>query len=313
MKDTFLEFSHFNVRSLCKSFDLFSSIVTESDLDVVGLSETWLTDAMPSYALNIPNYRFVRSDRGARGGGVAFYIENSLSFKLLATGGNNTQLEQMWVSLKVSGKNICLGTLYRPPNCNLGQCLDALEDQLVNLIPEFDYICFAGDFNVDFQKSNDNDFLQFSRLLSKYSLIQHVNQPTRVTANSSTLIDLMISTNKDSITSIGIMNMDNISDHYLIHCKLKFCNPKPKAFFKTYRDYSSFVYTDFLKDLNLIQWDYLFSLNDVNTMVNFFNYNVLELFNKHAPFITAKITKKPAPWLTPNLKLMIKLKKTSIH
>lgn len=40
-----------------------------------------------------------------------------------------------------------------------------------------------------------------------------------------------------------------------------------------------------------------------------FNGGILELFDKHAPCKTARINKRPAPWLTDNLKLMMKIKK----
>jgi hypothetical protein len=44
------------------------------------------------------------------------------------------------------------------------------------------------------------------------------------------------------------------------------------------------------------------------TKYNFLNAKIIELFNKHAPKRTIRITKKYAPWLTDNIKLMMSLR-----
>ena len=43
-------------------------------------------------------------------------------------------------------------------------------------------------------------------------------------------------------------------------------------------------------------------------MIEFLNNNLLFLFDIHVPVRTVRITKAPALWLTPNLKLMMKLR-----
>ena len=48
--------------------------------------------------------------------------------------------------------------------------------------------------------------------------------------------------------------------------------------------------------------------DNVEDMIEFWNYSLIYLFNIHAPFKTVRISKPPAPWLTDNLKMMIKLK-----
>ena len=50
-------------------------IISQQNADVIMVTETWLTDAIPDEALHIPDFTIVRKDRPTRrGGGVAIYI-----------------------------------------------------------------------------------------------------------------------------------------------------------------------------------------------------------------------------------------------
>lgn len=312
--NTQLEFCHFNVRSLKTSFDLFSSTIQDSELDIVGLSETWLNTEDPDQLFNIEGYNLIRRDREDRGGGVAFYIKKFLKCKVVNDLGEpDNSLEQLWVSLNVAGKKLCLGTMYRPPNSNMVNALQLLENNLIDLIPQYDYVMFGGDFNIDFSPlNNPNGYALFSTFLNKYGLIQHITEPTRVTENTSTILDLIISSCPNFLYEPGVFKMVGISDHDMVHCKIRVPKTKPKPFFKTYRDFKNFNFDTFVYDLNNINWDHIFFLPNVDTMLEFLNTNLLYLFDIHAPVKTAKITKAPAPWLTDNLKLMIKLKKQAL-
>lgn len=75
-----------------------------------------------------------------------------------------------------------------------------------------------------------------------------------------------------------------------------------------YRDFSEFDVDAFCVHLNQINWDYIYSLTDINQMVHFVSSNILTLFDLHAPLKKVRIFKSPAPWMAENLKLMIKLK-----
>lgn len=46
-----LNFSHFNVRSLCSNFVAFHDFVVDGQFDIFGLSETWLSEKIASSSL----------------------------------------------------------------------------------------------------------------------------------------------------------------------------------------------------------------------------------------------------------------------
>lgn len=307
MQGKWLNFCHLNIRSISTGFDLFSELVTGESYDVLGLSETFLNKNTHDSVIRIPGYKVIRNDREGRGGGVAFYVKDAIKFKILEV-PNNGLVEQLWISIRIKGKKLCLGTLYRPPHVNLPLCIENVENVLTNLLPDFDYVLFGGDFNVDFLNKNSLNFNLFNSLLNKYGLHQLIEHPTRITDTSSTLIDIIISSSLDLTLNTDVLNMDGISDHCLVKCNLKIKKLRQPTIFHTFRDFSKFNYDSFLGDLSLIDFDNIYSLESVDEMINFWNVNLLHLFDKHAPFKSVRITKPRAPWLTDNLKIMMKVR-----
>ena len=55
-------------------------IVKLTNATVIGLSETKLDNTVLSSELEIEGYGLVRSDRSRRGGGVASFVKNSISY-----------------------------------------------------------------------------------------------------------------------------------------------------------------------------------------------------------------------------------------
>lgn len=58
----------------------------------------------------------------------------------------------------------------------------------------------------------------------------------------------------------------------------------------------------------MVPFHRIFTIDDVNMKLNTFNSMLLELFNIHAPFRMVRITKPYAPWMTDNLRFLIKLR-----
>ena len=63
-----------------KHFDEVKSLVTETDIDIMTLSETHLCTNIDDSEIRIPGYTLIRRDRNRSGGGVAMYIRNNLIF-----------------------------------------------------------------------------------------------------------------------------------------------------------------------------------------------------------------------------------------
>ena len=83
-----LNIAHLNVRSLLGGhrWDLISNQISSYDLEVFSLSETWLTEAIPSRQVHIQNYSIARLDRSW------VNPDNGMPKK----GGGSTVLHKKW-------------------------------------------------------------------------------------------------------------------------------------------------------------------------------------------------------------------------
>ena len=84
-------------------------------------------------------------------------------------------------------------------------------------------------------------------------LSQLVTQPTRVTTNTSTLIDHIYSSHEDNLSKVSVCKI-GISDHFAVVCIRKlnssYKNNSHKSI--TYRSFKRFEETNFLNDLAVL-------------------------------------------------------------
>ena len=160
-----LHFVHLNVRSLWNKYDQIRQLLYNSNISVLGLSESWLTVNYDHRQLEIPDYSCFRLDRYwsdnntnvKKGGGVCCYIKNDMIYsdrEFANFNLSNRNIELQIISINQPHlKKIVLLNLYRPPQGSTSIFCDTLHDQIVSLNTminnEFEIIVF-GDFNIDY-------------------------------------------------------------------------------------------------------------------------------------------------------------------
>ena len=111
---------YFNARSILNKLDELELYIKDENLDIVGVTETWLTEEILTSEVSIDGYTLVRRDRKdlikLRGGGVAIYVKNDIN--VLERDDLNNQLfpETVWCELVLKGEKTLLGVLYRVPD-----------------------------------------------------------------------------------------------------------------------------------------------------------------------------------------------------
>ena len=85
-----MHIGHLNVRSMVNKWDLLKTQFSGSNLHILGFSETWLNDKLPSTLFQLSKeYTLIRNDRNwseandhtiKKGGGVGLYIRSNLDF-----------------------------------------------------------------------------------------------------------------------------------------------------------------------------------------------------------------------------------------
>lgn len=299
-----LRVGHLNTRSVISSFVDFSNLMIENLFDVMMLTESWLTPNIPDDVINIVGYRLLRCDRNSgRGGGVAIYISNKLNFERIdIETSQDLNIEQLWISLNLKNSKLGIGAIYRPPQSNITHFIEAVDTVLSNIVPTYEKIIIAGDVNVNLFNLNN----QLTNLLDSYGFFQVINEPTRVTQFSSTLLDPIYVNDLDMVINSGTINADHISDHRLVFCNINIFIFKSKQKMYTYRNFKHINHNEFQQDLNNIPWQNIIYIDDISRKVDFLTSNILRLFDNHAPIRTVRMNKPPAPWLTDTLRRVMK-------
>ena len=296
--------ANLNVRSLVAHFPEFCEVIRDNSFDIVCVTESWLKPEIASDLVQIQGYKLIRRDRLDRaGGGVAMYIRNEYNieqYSLLTCDGGS--LENLWISIRINRTtNMLVGVVYRPPACSVNESVTRYHAILSEVAPVFDYIVVTGDMNVDMSDLGN----PVSECFDSYDLTQIIDEPTRVTRTTSTLLDPIFINNTGVVKKHGILNTDLISDHSLVFCELSLASCSSIQKMYTYRCYKHFIEHDFYEDMNRVNWDDIYYLNDLNSKINSITENIIGLFDVHAPVRTVRLSKPPAPWLTETLKRIL--------
>lgn len=79
---------------------------------------------------------------------------------------------------------------------------------------------------------------------------------------------------------------------------------KPK--FITYRCFKNFDFELFHNNLVALPWFNIIREISIDNKIRIFNCYLLLLFDVHAPIRHVRVTKPKAPWITPNLRLLMR-------
>lgn len=299
-----MRIAHVNVRSLTHNFVNFRGRVLERDLDIIAVSETWLTDAIEDEVVRIDGNGMVRRDRGdgRRGGGVAFYIRSPLCFQVI---GDLPQMrsEQLWIRVRNQSKVYAVGVWYRGGDLPLNIFFEEFEECLSFLAPTCDTLICTGDFNINYLDIGGSNILKLNDILYSYNLSQVVTEPTRF----GNLLDLfMITSGVDCVCSV--VHTPDIADHDMVVCQVSQDRRIKGEKIITFRDFSNFDQDLFIEHLISTPFEDIFSLDSINDKVRVFNSYLMLLFDIHAPLKSVKVTKQRAPWVTATIKKMISLR-----
>ena len=173
-----------NCRSLLPKIDHLRLLAAAHGPHLIAICKTWLDKTISNDELFIPDFSLIHRDRDRHGGGIAMFIHESLSFSVRQT---HPAIELLLVDLKTKRSRLSCGLYYRPPSADPSD-LASLETALEELPPLcVNSFLLMGDLNINLLSSSHQPILQ--SIVDKLGLTQIVSAPTRVTQNTSTLID----------------------------------------------------------------------------------------------------------------------------
>ena len=302
---------HWNARSLNKNFESFELLLSSLQnfpFTGIGITETWLHHNSPNL-FNIDNYKLFRSDRKTgRGGGVAIYMLKQLRLKV-RTDMHIEGCEDLFVEIiNERCKNKIVGVIYRPPNYAADIFLNHLDEFLTLITRENKDVYLMGDFNIDMAKT-DTIALKLLNTFMSFAFHSHVQNPTRITQTSNTLLDNIFSNaiDRNDFTN-GIIYYD-ASDHLPIFTisqeRDSILNTKKTT--KLYRKESESNIELLQSDLRQEEWGDVFRETDTNRAYDAFLNKFLYYYNKNIPLAKKKPGRKNKhPWITKGILHSIK-------
>ena len=289
---------HYNVQSIRFKIDL---LMTEfSQFDIVSFTETWLSDNCPTSDLLFPSfYPPERKDRiSDRYGGVMVYVKDSISY-VRRNDLEITGVECIWIQIKLCNKrNILFGVFYRPPNSDSAY-YSLIEDSIgLAMDSNISNIIISGDFNIN--QLNSTSFRKITSLCSQFNLFQLIEEPTHYTENSSSLIDLLFVSNKESVLTSGVGEPcleNNIRYHCPIFAVFNFLKPKRTSVRRVIWKYDQVDYSTLKSYFNGINWNELIS-NDIDNYVENITSAIKDGINRTIPHKMVTIKLHEPPWIT---------------
>ena len=220
--------AHLNVRSLIKHIDELRLHFEKQQFDVISLNETMLDITISNQEIKIKGYNIVRKDRNRHGGGVAMYIRSTINYSV-RDDLSDENIETITVEItKPKSKSFLINSWYRPPNSSQ-DCFDVYEKLITQMDSEDKEVILVGDFNCDWSLLANNEANAQTKILAETTnalqFEQLINEPTRVTATTKSIIDLAFTNKPEIIIGSGVIHL-GISDHSLIYIQRKISVPR---------------------------------------------------------------------------------------
>ena len=281
-----LKICHINAQSLTPKIDEFRYLFENSNIDIVCVCETWLSD--DSFC-NLNGFNVFRCDRsGRRGGGVAIFTRVDINSKIIRKSSPGSEIEYLFIEIKCNNNKLLVGSVYRP-NRNIElTSLFSILDELTFVSP---FIIVAGDFN--------HDVLRNSELVDRMGSLNlfpvNVATPTHFTRHGSTLLDMFFVSHIEKVLLYDQLSAPCFSNHDLIYLTFE-CSPIALSSTYCYRDFKNVNRQQLENDLSHIEWYHIYNMPSVDDQVLFFQNNFESLFNLHVPLVTKQLSKKNQPW-----------------
>ena len=279
-----------NARLICNKLNKFHDLVKMKKVDVVAVTETWLHQGILDTEILDVNYIILRRDRPQlqRGGGVMICVKSDF-ISVRRRDLENENVEAVVCELTgINNSKLIIAAFYRPPNMD--------SDYLYNLVNVLYNIHRTGVNNWSNYSSSSNFDSIFIECLFDCFWSQLINSPTRSANDSSTILDLLITSVPEFVSHITILSGEFSSDHMLITFDIIIPLKRIKPFKRYVYNYKDADFGRLQELLNYIPWDIAYDENDMDFSTVKWMDLYLAAVNDCVPKIEIK-SANSAPWI----------------
>ena len=156
-----------------------------------------------------------------------------------------------------------------------------------------------GDLNADFKTTNGQNLMD---ICNANNFTLHIKEPTRVTAQSKSCLDQIISNFPHLITNVTVDPPVSTNDHSTIGAEINFKMPVEKNYYRTIWQYSKGDYDGFKNALHNAQWDLCFESREPDKILDSFNTIFINIARTFIPNRVVLVRSCDKPWFTSELR-----------
>ena len=221
---------------------------------------------------------------------------------------SNLQRELDFECVAVTVNRLLIMCVDRSPKGKVKEFLTNLETfiRIYGINKKDTIIC--GDFNIDFLESNLKNVKgkrKLCEILDEYGFKNILKNATRITSNSETLIDYMITNLREEKILAVQDNIDlALSDHSMQHVKITFAAVKDEKKFKYIRVVNESLINNFNQKLKQEPWKELEGNLDINAKFNIFHAKYKQFYDSIFILKRVNLNQKPRKrWVTTGIKI----------
>ena len=289
-----------NVNSLINKTRYINDFLLINDIDILAVTETWLTSSIPNSFVNIHNYDLVRTDTtgSVMKHGVCLYVKNGIHFVSVDISCPNVH------AIFLPTFKIYIVAVYRPPSYTVAE-----NAKLIDFIADFGNdkeVIFLGDFNLPSIKWGADDIISlvqpndalFFNCFTSLGLTQWIKEPTFLP--SGNILDLILTSESDRIGSLDVLSPFPQCHHTIILFQYVFQfhsldNAPGTDELRSLRAWHKGKYARIRDHLSCVDWDYELAHLSVNDKYLKFLNILTPLINL---FVPPKHKVSSPPWPT---------------
>ena len=279
------------------------------NFSIISITESWLDQRTPNVDIALDGYVTYRRDRiGDNHGGVCVYVRDNI-FSKRRNDLELPNLECVWVEINIHNRKLLIGTFYRPPNSPLAT-FQAIEDS-IGLAADTNVhdLIITGDFNINMADIRSSR--KINDLCQENSLNQIITDYTHFTETSQSILDLILTNNKNDILLSGVGEPfleQDIRYHCPVFCVLNFNKQKTHVFKRNIWLFDQGDYQSFSNELRNTNWE-IFKDADINKYAKNVTAHLMNISSKHIPNKTINVRPSDPSWLNTNIKRLIRKRK----
>ena len=197
-------------------------------------------------------------------------------------------LEAAWVEVNLCNKKVLIGSFYIHPRFSDWGLVEVAIEQASQVCTN---LILLGDFNQDMFIARKSQ--EIRGIMNMFGLKQIIDNPTRVTPYSSTLIDLILVSDSLSCTDRGTLE-PFCSDHHAVYFSTNFMNLKSNFYIRKIWQYDNADFDLFRQKLQDCNWN--IQNKNIGDQIRCIAENITQSAEQSIPNKIVTIMPRDLPW-----------------